>query len=447
VLGCGMSENRNGISKSAFKPLIRQFLPTREINRAFDQLGPVEHGPRWITPAELIDGMVFHVLQGPGTLAQHVTRLTGKSITDGALSQRRVAMPWAIFEAIMGAALRPRADPKRQPEAFYKGLRLCGLDGTRGSVANTPQTKESMLKAASRRHKAAFAKVSVVTLIELGIHNPIAASIGPRDESEALLTQRLWEKLPEDILLLTDRYHGVAKRLIQMRRAQPEGRREALTRVKENLKAPVLEVYPDGSALVEIRSGKDKMLVREIRGQVRRANGKWSRVRLWTTLLDWRQYPAHELLELYGRRWEQEGFYRELKVDMRSTTLLQSHTEQTAAQEIAALILAYAMLVDERIKAAKLGQVGVLRISFAKVLNLMQGLWRFLECAEGVLTDKQVRLIVRRAMRELAAELVPKRRQRSCPRKLRQPVSSWPRLLRNTYAKGPVEYELQPITQ
>jgi hypothetical protein len=374
-------------------------------------------------------------------------QLTGKDITDGALSQRRVALPWVIFEEIMGVALRPKANPRKHPEAFYKGLRLCGLDGTRGSVANTPQTKESLLKAASRRHKAAFAKVSAVTVVELGIHNPIAASVGPRDESEAVLAQPLWDKLPENSLLLMDRYNGVAKRLIQIRRAQPEGRREALARVKENLKARVLEVYPDGSALVEIRSGKEKLWVREIRGQVRRANGKWTRVRLWTTLLDWQQYPAAELLELYGRRWEHEGFHRELKVDMRSTTLLQSHTPETAAQEVAALILAYAMLVEERIKAAKLGQVAVLRISFAKVLAMVQGLWRFLVCAEGVLSPKQERLIVRRALRQVAEELVPKRRQRSCPRKLRQPVSSWPRLLRNTYEKGPLEYELQPLTE
>ena len=442
-----MNESCYGISKSAFKPLIREFLPSRQINLTFDEFGPVEHGPRWITRAELINGMIFHVMQGPGTLAQHVTRLTGKSITDGALSQRRGAMPWEIWDAILGAALVPRADVKQHPEAFYRGLRLIGLDGTHGSVANTPQTKESMLKAASRRHKAAFAKVSVVTLVELGIHNPIAASIGPKNESEAVLTQQLWDQLPEDSLLLADRYHGVAKRMIQMRHAQPEGRREALMRVKEKLKAPVREVYPDGSALVEIRSGKETMLVREIRGTVQRGNGKRSRVRLWTTLLDWRQYPAQELLALYGQRWEQEGFHKELKVDLRSTTLLQSHTEQTAAQEIAALILAYAMLVSERIKAAKLGQVPVLRISFAKVLYMMQGLWQFLECAEGVLTDKQVRLIVRRAMHQLATELVPKRRQRSCPRKLRQPVSSWPRLLRNTYRKGAVHCELQPITE
>lgn len=441
-----MRRNCRDFSKSAFAPLIGQLLPAGPINRIFKQVGLVERGARCITPVELIRGMVFHVLQGAGTLAQHMKRLTGKNITDGALSQRRAILPWAIFETIMGAALRPKANAQKHPEAFYRGLRLCGLDGSRASVANTPQTKESLLKAESRRHKAAFAKISVVTVVELGIHNPIAAAVGPKNESEAVLSQRLWSQLPERSLLLMDRYHGVAKRLLELRRAQPEGQREVLARVKEDLKAAVLEVYPDGSALVEIGSGKEKMLVREIRGQVRRGHSKWSQVRLWTTLLDWRVYPARELLELYGRRWEQEGFYRELKVDMRSTTLLQSHTPETAAQEIAALILAYAMLVEERLQAATLGQVEVLRISFAKVLEMVQGLWRFLECAEGVLSEKQVRLIVRRAMRELAEELVPKRRQRACPRKIRQPVSSWPRLLRNTYESGPVEYEVQPIT-
>jgi hypothetical protein len=441
-----MKRKCRGVPKSVFKSLFRRVVPTRQVNRIFEEFGIVEHGPRCITPAELIGGMVFHVLQGVGTLAQHMKHLTGKDITDGALSQRRVAMPWGIMQKILGVALGPKAQPQKHPNAFFKGLRLCGLDGSRASVANTPQTKELLLKAASRRHKAAFAKVSIVTIVELGIHNPIAAAVGPKEESEALLAQQLWSQLPEKSLLLMDRYHGVAKRLVELRQAQPGGQREFLVRVKEALKARVLEVYPDGSALVEIRSGKETLLVREIRGQVRRGSGQWSQVRLWTSLLDWRKYPARELLELYGRRWEQEGFYRELKVDMRSTRLLQSHTPQTAAQEIAALLLAHAMLVDERLKAAASGQVEVLRISFAKVLAMVQGLWRFMECAEGVITEKQLRLIVRRAMRELAEELVPKRRQRACPRKIRQPVSSWPRLLRNTYEKGPLEYELHPIT-
>ena len=45
-------------------------------------------------------------------------------------------------------------------------------------------------------------------------------------------------------------------------------------------------------------------------------------MRLWTSLLDWKKHPAGELLALYAQRWEQESFYRELKVDMRSSPLV-----------------------------------------------------------------------------------------------------------------------------
>jgi len=54
---------------------------------------------------------------------------------------------------------------------------------------------------------------------------------------------------------------------------------------------------------------------------------------------------------------DQELFYRELKVDLRSRPCLQSHTPLTAMQEIAALILAYAVLVDYRVEAAAVGEV------------------------------------------------------------------------------------------
>jgi hypothetical protein len=70
---------------------------------------------------------------------------------------------------------------------------------------------------------------------------------------------------------------------------------------------------------------------------------------------------------------------------MRSTPLLQSHTPWTAMQEVAALILAYALLMDYRIDAAKVGEVGVLRISFLNTIYEVEGLWRFLEVSADLL--------------------------------------------------------------
>lgn len=102
----------------------------------------------------------------------------------------------------------------------------------------------------------------------------------------------------------------------------------------------IVESHPDGSALVEIRCGKVRMLVWEIVATVRRGGrGKGTIVRLLTNLVDFKKHPAQELLTLYAQRWEQEIFYKELKVDMRSSARLQSHTVLTAVQEVAALIL------------------------------------------------------------------------------------------------------------
>jgi hypothetical protein len=222
--------------------------------------------------------------------------------------------------------------------------------------------------------------------------------------------------------------------------------RHFLVRVKVGLKRHFLQAHPEGSALVEIGKGKEKRLVREIVGKVQRSGrGTVTTTRLWTSLLDWKKHPATEMLALYARRWEQEIFYKELKVDARSTPVLQSHTPVTAMQEIAALILAYAVLVDYRVEAASVGRVGVLRISFLKTLQVVQGLWQFLEVTTDMLTPAQMRLVVRRTLKRIAEMAIPKRRARACPRKLRQPVSSWPRLRKNTYRRGPVDYSVNGI--
>lgn len=437
-------QNKPVFPAATFKTLFfRELISWQLIYAVLRSCGVRRRRPPVLSAAELICALVFHVVAGTGTLARHVKELTGKQLTDGALAQRRALLPVAVFEKILAAALQPKADPGRHPDAFYRGLRLTAIDGSTFSVLNTPQTKKQMRKARSRRGRAAFPKVGVAVMVELGLHNPLAAALGSQGESEMVLTKQLIARQPEQSLMINDRLSGVPALLVDWPAA---GERHFLVRVKANLKRVLLEVLPDGSALVEIRSGQKTRVVREILGRVQRGGGgAFTTVRLWTSLLDWRRYPAKELLALYGRRWEQELFYKELKVDMRSTPCLQSHTPLTAVQEIAALILAYAVLVDYRVGAAQMGEVGVLRISFLKTLEVVQGLWQFLELSADLLGPEKIRLLVRRAMRRIAEAAIPKRRQRSCPRALRQPVSSWPRLRKNTYLTGAVEYTVGEI--
>jgi hypothetical protein len=418
-----------------------------------------QHGPkpRGQTPklsgSQLVQSLVFHVLCGVGTLAAHVQQLTGVKVSDSDLSQRRAAAGVGVFEAIVRAALRPLATLQEHPSAFYRGWRLVAIDGSQTSVSNTPQLLRHLSKAASRRFQAAFAKVPLCWLVELGTHAPLAAVVGLAQESEWALAHRLLAQLPADCLLLADRLYGVGAFVNELLVVGQTVGSRWLVRVRQNIKSSVRQVLADGSALVAVAVADPRhlnrkagfVLVREIVGRVRRPGGAWVTVRLWTSLLDASACPAAELLALYARRWDIEVFTKELKVDLRGgTTVLQSHTLVTATQEILALVLAMAMLSQVRLAAATTGAVAPLRISFGQTLALVRSLWWMVAVGEGILAAGQVRALVARTLAQIAAQCLPSRRARTCARGLRQPVQSWPRLTAPSYQSGPIQQEVLP---
>lgn len=434
------------IPVGSFQHKFNQLVCPRQLQTILQNCGPAKRRPPKLPLSQLVASLVFHVVRDCDTFANNVKQLTGQKISDSALSRRRENIPWEVFDRIMDCALSAKADPARHPDAFYQGRRLMGIDGSQFSVSNTPRNKKTFLKAASRRMKAAFGKVGVSVLTELGLHNPVAASVGKAGMSEQVLSLPLLEKLPAGSLLLGDRAYGLGCWVKRIKDLYPEGDRDFLLRVKSTCKVKVLKTLKDGSAWVEIEVKGERFELREIRGRVRRPGGKWSHVRLWTSLRDCKECPAEELLALYGRRWEQEIFYKELKVDMRSAELLKSHTEQTAMQEIAALILGHAILVGQRMAAATEGAVDVLRVSFKKTLRFLEPLWMILQCSEGLLTRRQIQEMTRRVMAQIAEYAIPPRRKRSCPRAVRKPIGSWPRLVRNTYQIGETESSVSPIS-
>jgi hypothetical protein len=435
------------ICGGTFKKVFRQFVGRQTIPTIVRTSGPARRRPPKLSAHDLIMGLVFHCLQGCGTLAENILIVTGKRIAKSSLSQRLQNMPWEVFDLMMQVVLKPIASEEKHPHAFYKGWRLVAIDGTQFSLSNTPQILASLTKAASRRMKAAFAKLGAVLLVELGTHNPLAAAIGKDGDSEQSLAKGLIRALPEKSILIADRLYGVGAFLVLLKEAFAKRPGHFLVRVSSNLKPKLLERFKDGSVLVEIKpsKGAEKLQAREIRGRVRRAHGKWVDVRFWTSLTDCKAYPAKELLALYARRWEQEIVYKQIKVDMRQAELLRSQTVETAAQEVASLILAHAILAEQRMSAADLSHGEVLRVSFGKTLVMVKSLWMTLAAAGDLLNDEQIAAMTHEVMRLIARVALPPRRKRSCPRAVRQPIGSWPRLTKNTYSKGATEYELSEI--
>ncbi|MCU0785273.1 MAG: IS4 family transposase [Verrucomicrobia bacterium] len=388
-------------------------------------------------------------LDGAGTLAQHFLQLFGARLADSSWAERRARLPWEVFAELLRRALRPRATRRRQPEAFWRGWRLLALDATQFSLTNTPQINRSVQKAKSRRGRAAFAKLTVDVLLEVGLHNPLAAALGRQGQSEWALARGLLHQLPKGALLLADRLHGCAAFAAEALAACRRVGSHFLIRARSNIKATVVCRFKDGSRLVRLpvrqKGNPNHILqwieVREIRVRVGRKGHRSQELRLWTSLLDWRVAAARELAGLYAQRWEHELYYRELKRSLRKSEVLQSHTPETAAQEIAALVLCSALVAAERSRAAA-GQRPVLRVSFVKVLELLRPLWLTLALGEDLLSERQKEQLVKRFYAHMGRCVTSPRRSRSCPRAIRQPVSGWPRLLRNESIEGPLHFQL-----
>jgi hypothetical protein len=399
---------------------------------------------------DLLAALTFHVMQHAGTLAEHFSHLFNDALADSSWADRRARVPWAIFVELLQRVLRPQAT-RRQREAFWRGWRLVALDATQFSLTNTPQIAATTAKARTRRGRAAFAKLWTSVLLEVGLHNPLAAAIGRDGESEWALAPQLLAQLPRRALLLGDRRYGVAAFVVHARAACARVGSHVLLRASRVTKPRVVRRLPDGTRLIAIarraRHNPTRILewleVREIRVRVGRPGHRAHDLRLWTSLLDPRTAPALELAHLYAQRWEHELYFRELKRQVRKTDVRHSHTIETAAQEIAALILVSALLADERRRAAP-GALPPLRVSFSKILELcLKPMWWWADVGRSVLTDQQLTTLVRRGYVQMRRYLTPPRRARTCPRAVRQPVQAWPRLLRTHSLSGPMQFQLR----
>jgi len=431
-----------------FSGAFEQLLPQKKLDKVSRYKRTARGRPPRLSVSQLVYALVFHMMSGAGSLVEHLAMLTGLEMSGSSVSERRQALPWEVFVKILEVALSPLADARRHGEAFYRGLRLVAIDGTQFSLVNTPQILRVCTKAASRRLRAAFAKLNAVVMLEVGLHNPLAAAIDS-GRSEWALALELISQLPARSLLLADRLYGCGRFVWELRAHCEAVGSFFLVRARLELKSRVVRRLSDGSALVSIplraASGRRKIEryfeLREIWIKLRRPGFRVQTLRLWTNLLDARRYPALEWARLYTQRWEQELYYRQMKLELRRSELLQSQTVETAAQEVAALVLATALIARERARAA-VGQMAVLRVSFVKVLALLQPLWLVFALAEDLLSPRQKRQLVNRFYQQMRALATAKRRHRSCPRAVRQPIRGWPRKIQNVSYEGELAYEI-----
>ncbi len=398
-----------------------------------------------LTRGQLLAAVVFHYTVGwAGTLSEHLFCFLGIQMAESTLSERRQALPFEVFADLLRRVLRPIA--QAGPASLFGPWRLVALDGVNFSMANTRQVNRRFKKGGNQKGRAAFAKLQCAALVELALHNPLAARVGRAAESEWKLALELLEHLPAQCLLLGDRLYGCGAFLVSAWQWLQARQSHFLVRVKESLKVvctgPRLK---DGSRWVQIKAlvpgdthrVAATMQVREIRAWLHRRGHRPVGIRLWTSLSQ-EQASAEELVRLYASRWEQELYFRELKWHLGLNDLLHSQTPETAAQEVAAMIIGSSLIAQERAKLLP-GEALQHRVSFTKTWETLEPLWLTLLLGADILSDAQKQALCERFYGLAARRVMPDKRSRSCPRAMRQPIQPWPRKRNQKSAQGPID--------
>jgi hypothetical protein len=359
-------------------------------------------------------------------------RVKEKSPARSSLCEGRKRLGVEPVRLVVQNVVRPLAKPDT-PGAFYHGLRLIGCDGTVGDAPDSPANATAFHRATGSRGDGAFPQVRKVSLVELGTHVEFAFAVGGWQNSETLLAEQLFDRIPADALLLEDRgffSYSSWKKLTRLGV-------QLLVRIKKHMVLKKLHALSDGSFLAKIyASAKERqkdqngILVRVIEYTLNDPQrvGHGEVHRLMTTLLDEHLYPAEELILLYHERWEEELVFDEQKThqDPRRASKpanLRSETPQGVLQEMYALSLGHFVTRALMFEAAEQAQIDVDRLSFTGCFQILK--CRLPECDSR--SPEEIERWVAGLLWEMGQETIEPRRNRINPRVIKRKMSKWPK--------------------
>lgn len=306
---------------------------------------------------------------------------------------------------------------------FYHGMRLMAVDGFTLDLFDSPENRKEFGRPKNRRSYGPFPQARCVALAELGTHVLWRTIIGKYSQGEQTLLKDLFGHLQKGMLVLMDR------NFLSFEVAEEAFGKKAnvLIRCKSNRVLPVIKRLRDGSYLSRVYrtyydrinhlNGIDVRVIEYTTDEPDRA-GSGELHRLVTSLLDWKQHPAEQLIVLYHERWEQELAIDELKTHLRERCVLRSQRPDGVRQEIYALLISHFIVRKLAFDASKEANVEPRRISFTATFKLLQSKLCEVSLIGGV--KKWYDLLIS----EIAKEVLPERDGRINPRVLKKTTSN-----------------------
>lgn len=300
----------------------------------------------------------------------------------------------------------------------FKGLSLWAMDGTTLRTADSPANREHFGAQRYASGKvASYPQVRAVTLTAIPTHLVADINFGAYGTNEMVYAQDLLPQIPDHSLTVFDKGFLAARILCGL--TMNGHNRHFLIPAKSHTRWDVIDGTPDDATVrmrVSPQARKQSPELPEFwLARAIRTIDACGRERVLLTSLDDRQrFKPADIVACYGRRWQIETSYRELKQSMLGTELtLRSRTVEGVYQEIWGALIAYNLIRREMATAAWQAKLDPTDISFVRAFHVFQHemMWAAVTPAFGKIPAWLDRLHAR-----LAFETVEKQRGRECPR-------------------------------
>jgi hypothetical protein len=407
---------------------LKRIIPRAAVQRVLRQTGRADrHCPRlplWLV-VWLVIGMGLFASDSLPVIFKHLQPFVfAATPASNTIAQARLALGVLALRLLARQTVRLLCQADT-PGAFYKGMRLMGLDGFMVNVADSAANAHAFGRPQSGRAAGAFPQVRILGLCEIGSHVFYRWLLKPCRRGEPSMAAYLLQFLTDDMLVLWDRNFLSYRHVAQVLAHQAH----LLARIKAGQVVVVIKELADGSYLAKLyanshdrKKDRNGILVRVIEYTLSdEARGDTGQVhRLLTTLLDAQEHPAVERIVLYHQRWEEELSIDELKTHQQEGLLLRSKTPLGVVQEVEGLLLAHYCVRAVMYEAASQRGLDPRRLSFTGSLKILR-----LRLGEVPKARKGVERWWQDLLDEVGEQQLPPRRDRRNPRVIKQKMSKW----------------------
>jgi hypothetical protein len=351
---------------------------------------------RVLDPVTTIHLFVLQILHG-NTACSHVPRLGNVNCTGEAYGQARSRLPLSVFRGLL-TQIASRLPVSTSDEGRWHGHRTFLIDGSTTSMPDTPALQEKYGQPGGQAPGCGFPVMHLMAMFQAATGFLMSMVSAPYRTHDMSQVERMHPKLQAGDVLVGDRglcsfvhlallgfgdvfglFRTHQKQIVNFRPGRRTASRKTRQRGEKGLptsrwlkrlgKNDQLveyvkpQVLPEWLTAEEYARLPDRLIVRELRYSLAIPGCRTQQITLTTTLLDPVKYPAADLAELYGRRWEIETNFRHMKTTLKME-VLRCQTVEGVEKELTMYAVVYNLIRLVMLEASRCQRVAVERISF-----------------------------------------------------------------------------------